>query len=130
MLFLFACHHGTAASDAAAAAAGSAIGAHEALRFSGTEPFWSGEAADGTLTWHSPEHPDGERIAVTRFDGRNGVGYSGTLGGQPFQLAASAVPCRDGMSGSLYPFAVTVQLGAKTLRGCGWSDRHPSRNPR
>lgn len=98
------------------------VGADEALHFVGTEPFWGGEAKAGSLTWETPENQAGETIAVTRFSGRNGLGLSGTLGGAPFELAASEAPCSDGMSDRTYPFTLTVQAKGETLRGCGWSD--------
>ncbi|OYW43951.1 MAG: hypothetical protein B7Z33_14035 [Sphingomonadales bacterium 12-68-11] len=98
------------------------IGADEALHVLGTEPFWGGEAKGGSLSWETPENPAGQTIAVTRFAGRGGLGLSGTLGGAPFELAASEAECSDGMSDRTYPFTVTVQANGQTLRGCGWSD--------
>ena len=124
LLLLAGCRAGDK-GDPVARAAAPAIGPHEVLNVAGTEPFWSGEIVGTTMTWHSTGRPAGARIAVIRFAGRNGVGFSGTLEAQPFELAASQAPCTDGMSQRMYPFAVTVQLGGKVLRGCGWTQAHP-----
>ena len=67
----------------------SGIGASEALHFTGTEPFWGGSASGTTLTWKTPERPDGVTIRVTRFAGRGGLGLTGTLDGAPFDMAVS-----------------------------------------
>jgi uncharacterized membrane protein len=107
----------------------SAIGVSETLHFTGTEPFWGGEAIGNALTWKTPENQAGTQIPVTRFAGRNGMGLSGTLGGQPFEMAVSEAPCSDGMSDRGYPFTVTVRTGGKSLRGCGWTDQHPPTGP-
>lgn len=111
--------------DPVAMAGGAGLGPHEVLHFTGTEPFWSGDVTGGSLTWRTAENQAGTRIPVTRFAGRNGVGFSGALAGQPFVLAASEVPCNDGMSDKRYPLTVTVERGEQTLRGCGWSEGQP-----
>lgn len=100
----------------------SAIGAEETIRLTGTEPFWGGKIADGTLTWTTPENIDGEQIAVARFAGRGGVSFSGVLGGATLDLAITPNPCSDGMSDRTYPYTVTVQLGERQLNGCAWSE--------
>jgi uncharacterized membrane protein len=132
---LAGCHSGSSGDAAkmpggAGTAPWSAIGPNETLHFTGTEPFWGGEARAGSLTWQTPENQAGTRIAVTRFAGRNGMGLSGTLGGQPFEMAVSEAACSDGMSDRSYPFTVTVEMGGKTLRGCGWTDAHPASGPK
>ena len=50
-------------------AAYSGIGPEETIHFTGTEPFWGGEASGGTLTYSTPENIDGTTIAVERFAG-------------------------------------------------------------
>ncbi|MEO6152859.1 MAG: hypothetical protein ABIT09_03705 [Croceibacterium sp.] len=102
----------------------------DTLRFSGTEPFWGGQAEGGSLTWQTPDDQSGTTIPVTRFAGRNGLGLSGTLAGAAFEMAVSEAPCSDGMSDRRYPFTVTVRRGGETLRGCGWSERHPYSGPK
>lgn len=106
-----------------------AIRADEVLRFTGTEPFWGGEARAAQLTWTTPERPEGVTIAVSRFAGRGGLSFSGTLDGAPLLLAATPARCSDGMSDRTYPFAVTVQAGGRELKGCGWTDRQPFTGP-
>ena len=106
-----------------------AIAADDVLRFTGTEPFWGGEARAAQMTWTTPERPEGVTIAVSRFAGRGGLSFSGTLDGAPLLLAATPARCSDGMSDRTYPFAVTVQVGEQTLRGCGWTDRQPFTGP-
>ena len=50
------------------------IAAGETIRFTGTEPFWGGETQGGSLTYSTPEDPDGTTIAVSRFAGNSGIG--------------------------------------------------------
>ncbi len=45
--------------------ASSGIRADETVRFTGTEPFWGGQVAGPTLTYSTPEDPDGTPIAVS-----------------------------------------------------------------
>ena len=100
------------------------IAPDEVLHVTGTEPFWGGEISGTTLTWTTPEDSAGQTATVTRFAGRGGLSFSGTLGGQGLDMAVSPATCSDGMSDRTYPFGVTVQLGQQTLSGCGWTDRH------
>ena len=100
-----------------------AIAQDEVIRFAGTEPFWGGEIAGSSLRWSTPDNIDGESIAVTRFAGRGGLSFTGTLQGGQLDMAITPAPCSDGMSDRTYPFAVTVQLGEQQLSGCGWTDR-------
>ena len=97
----------------------------ERLRFTGTEPFWGGHVAGGTLVYSTPENQDGAAIAVERFAGRGGVSWTGTLDGAPLVLAASDQPCSDGMSDRTYPFTVTLEVRGETRAGCGWTAARP-----
>jgi len=103
----------------------SEIAVDETLHFTGTEPFWGGEVTGQQLTFNTPEKPDGQTIAVSRFAGRGGLSYSGTLDGTAFTMAVTTGTCSDGMSDRSYPFVVTLQLGDTMRTGCGWSDKHP-----
>jgi len=107
----------------------SEVAADETLRFTGTEPFWGGEVTGETLTYKTPERPDGQAIAVSRFAGRGGLSYSGTLDGAAFTMAVTTGTCSDGMSDRSYPFVVTLQLGDAMRTGCAWSDKHPFEGP-
>lgn len=93
----------------------------ERLRFTGTEPFWGGHVAGGTLVYSTPENQEGTAIAVERFAGRGGVSWTGTLDDAPFVLAASEQPCSDGMSDRTYPFTLTLEVRGETRAGCGWT---------
>jgi uncharacterized membrane protein len=97
----------------------------ERLRFTGTEPFWGGEVSGGTLIYTTPEDQAGQGIEVSRFAGRGGLSFSGTLDGAPFVLAVTDLACSDGMSDRTYPFTVTLQLRGEMRNGCGWSEARP-----
>ena len=99
-----------------------AIGEDETIRLIGTEPFWGGEVAGDRLTWSTPENIDGQQVSVTRFAGRGGLSFSGTLDGRQIDIAVTPGTCSDGMSDRTYPYVVTVTLGSEQLNGCGWSD--------
>ncbi len=101
------------------------ISAGETVRFTGTEPFWGGEVTGGMLTYSTPENIAGERFAVSRFAGLNGVSWSGRLGGAPFDLAVTEGRCSDGMSDRTYPFAATLSVRGETRRGCAWTAARP-----
>lgn len=106
-----------------------AIGADETVRFVGTEPFWGGEATGGTLVYSTVENQDGFEIAVDRFAGNNGLGYSGMLEGQRFDMAITPGECSDGMSDRTFPFTVTLKIGEEQRNGCAWTDRTPFTGP-
>lgn len=105
------------------------IGADEVVHFTGTEPFWGGQVMETTLTYSTPEAPDGTAIEVSRFAGRGGVAFSGVLEGAPFELTVSEASCSDGMSDRSYPFAATLKVGTETRRGCAWTDARPFSGP-
>lgn len=118
-------HGATGATRDKPGPAFAAIAPEERLHFTGTEPFWGGEAKDGKLRYSTPENPQGTEIAVSRFAGNNGLSFSGTLGGQGFDMAVTQAPCSDGMSDRTYPFTVSLRLGAEVRQGCGWTERQP-----
>ena len=101
------------------------IATSETVHFLGTEPFWGGQVAGGTLRWETPENPKGEDVTVTRLAGRGGLSYSGVLGGKAFTLAVSPGQCSDGMSDRSFPFLVMVRIGEAVREGCGWTDKQP-----
>jgi uncharacterized membrane protein len=100
-----------------------AISAMDTLHFVGTEPFWNGQARGTSLTYATPAQPQGTAITVRRFGGRNGLGLSGTLEGQTFDLTVTPGTCSDGMSERRFPFAVMLKIGEEVQQGCGWTDR-------
>lgn len=102
----------------------SGIGADEVVHFTGTEPFWGGQSQGGSLTYTTPDDPQGITIAVERFAGRGGLALSGKQGDKAFDMMVTPGECSDGMSGRTYPFTVTLQIAELMLNGCGWSDRN------
>ncbi len=130
-LALAACHsgHGQMPGDGEQRTPYAGIAPDELLHLAGNEPFWGGQVQGGTLTYVTPEHIDGVRVAATRFAGRNGISWSGKLEGADFMMAVTPGTCSDGMSDRAYPFSVTLQIGAETRNGCAWSDRHPYSGP-
>jgi uncharacterized membrane protein len=109
--------------DAADGQPFNAIGDGEVIRFAGTEPFWGGDITGNALRWTTLDNTAGETITVTRFAGRGGLSFTGTLQGAPFDLAVTPATCSDGMSDRTYPYAVTVAWADQQLSGCGWTDR-------
>lgn len=104
-----------------------AIAVQETIRFLGTEPFWNGEVTNGRLRYATPEDAAGRTIAVGRFQGNNGLAFSGTLGGRAFDLAITPGACSDGMSDRRFPYTATLKLGDEQRSGCAWTDRQPYR---
>ena len=122
-------HSGQVPGDANSSQPYGGIAESEVLRLVGTEPFWGGQIAGGTLTYTTPENERGAAIAVRRFAGRNGLSFSGALDGKPVDLSVTPGACSDGMSDRSFPFTVTLQLGAEMRQGCAWSDVHPFTGP-
>jgi uncharacterized membrane protein len=125
VMLLAACNHGTGATDATGAngakpGAYAGLGERETLRFTGTEPFWGGSVTGTALTYTTPENPQGTAIPVRRFAGNNGLAFTGTLGGAPFDMAVAEAACSDGMSDRRYRFTVTLKIADEVRRGCGW----------
>lgn len=111
--------------DPAAATTFAQIGPDEAISLVGTEPFWGGTVARGNFLYTTPEVEAGETIAVRRFAGNNGLGFSGTLRGTSVDLAITPGNCSDGMSDRTFPFVATLRIGAEQRSGCAWTARHP-----
>lgn len=97
----------------------------EAVHFTGTEPFWGGEVSRTELTYKTPEKPEGETITISRFAGRGGLSFSGTLPEGAMTLAVTPGKCSDGMSDRSYPFVATLQIGSEVRQGCAWTGRQP-----
>lgn len=106
-----------------------AIGVDETIRLTGTEPFWGGTIAAGALTYTTPENQAGDTLAVRRFAGNNGLGFSGTLQGNALDLTITPGACSDGMSDRSYPFTATLRIGEEQRSGCAWTDRRPFTGP-
>lgn len=110
----------------------------DVVHFVGTEPFWSGKVNGSTFRYETPENttvkspdePKGEEIAVTRFAGRNGLSFTGTLDDKDFVAAVTPGECSDGMSDRKYPFTAMLQVRGENRLGCAWTDEHPSTSPK
>ena len=44
--------------------------------------------------------------------------YTGSIGGKPLELEVTRETCSDGMSDTVYPFAVIRRIGPDIQRGC------------
>ena len=88
----------------------------------GAEPFWAAKVAGERLTYSTPENQASQPIAATRTERGDSVEIAATLAGTSLILTVSAGPCSDGMSDTVYPFAVRRQLGSDEQRGCARSD--------
>lgn len=102
-----------------------AVAPEETVTLVGTEPFWNLTVEGGEGVWTTPENQPGTRLTLTRFAGNGGLGFTGTLKGQPFTATLTPGECSDGMSDRRFPFVATIALGEETLRGCGYTDRQP-----
>lgn len=103
----------------------SGIAPQETVHAIGTEPFWNAEAGPKGLTYLTAEDRKGETVAMTRFAGRGGVSFSGTLAAGPATLAVTPGECSDGMSDARYPLTVTLRIRDEIRQGCGWTARQP-----
>lgn len=106
-----------------------AIAVDETVQFTGTEPFWGGEIEGGVARYTTPEDPDGTSFPVERFAGLNGVGFSGKMEGQTFDLTITPGNCSDGMSDRSYPFTATLMVGGELREGCAWTERQQYTGP-
>jgi uncharacterized membrane protein len=104
------------------------------VHFVGTEPFWGGEVRGSTFHYTTPQNSAsasrGEEIAVTRFAGRNGLSFTGTLDDKDFVAAVTPSECSDGMSDRKYPFTAMLQVRGENHLGCAWTDEHPAFAPK
>ena len=110
----------------------SGIGEGEVIEVSGTEPFWAMtiDQSEGAAAYSTPENIDGERFAIARFAGNNGLGFTGTLeGGDPVTVTITPGECRDGMSDFTYPFTATAEIGGRDLKGCAFTDSQGREGP-
>lgn len=102
-----------------------AVSPQEAVTMAGTEPFWSLKITGAQALWTTPDNQPGTRLAVTRFAGNNGLGFSGTLDGKALTATLTPGNCSDGMSDRSFPYVATIALDGATLRGCGFTDSQP-----
>ena len=109
----------------------------ETITLSGTEPFWGvtidpqddGSYRANVTILGGAEEPSAQPVAVERFAGNNGLGFSGDFEGAPMIIAITPGECSDGMSDRTYPFVATVQMGDASLKGCGYTSATPFAGP-
>ncbi|HEX8625571.1 MAG TPA: hypothetical protein VF782_10890 [Allosphingosinicella sp.] len=90
-----------------------------ALRALGTEPFWNARIEGRCVTYSHPEDQKGTRIWTRYTPARGGGTWSGSLGGQRFELRIRPGPgCSDGMSDRRYPLAAELIVGGEQRQGC------------
>lgn len=93
----------------------------------GTEPFWRLEVGSEAAEFATPE---GTRILEMQPIEQDPEGWvlQGTDpdAGNVF-VSMITLPCRNAMSGAYSHLTVEVQMGERTLRGCGWLG--PSADP-
>jgi len=101
------------------------VKSEEVVTLLGTEPFWNLRIESGEGVWTTPDKQPGTRLALRRFAGNNGLGFTGTLDGKPFTAALTPGQCSDGMSDRRFPFVATIALGGETFEGCGYTTSQP-----
>jgi uncharacterized membrane protein len=87
-------------------------------RASGTEPFWAMTVSERELrvTWPEPEPSITTSYTIEqRSDGR-------TYKGKSLTATVTIKTCSDGMSDRIYPHTVKLELGERTLNGCGYPE--------
>ena len=106
-----------------------AVAPEEAVTMLGTEPFWNLAVTGAEGLWSTPDNQPGTKIAIRRFAGNGGLGFSGEVDGKPLTATLTPGQCSDGMSDRTFPFVATIALGGETLRGCGYTDSQPFTGP-
>lgn len=106
-----------------------AVAPQEAVTMLGTEPFWNLAVQGEEGVWTTPDNQPGTKLALKRFAGNGGLGFSGELDGKPLTATLTPGQCSDGMSDRSFPFVATIALGGETLTGCGYTDSQPYTGP-
>lgn len=101
----------------------------ETVSLVGTEPFWGGTVKGDRFVYTTLENEAGSAVAVRRFAGNGGLGFSGTLDGKPLDLAITPGECSDGMSDRRFPYVATLRIAAEQRNGCAYTDRQPFTGP-
>ena len=105
------------------------VAPQEAVTMLGTEPFWNLAVTGEEGVWTTPDNQPGTKLALKRFAGNGGLGFSGELDGKPLTATLTPGQCSDGMSDRSFPFVATIALGEETLTGCGYTDSQPYTGP-
>ncbi|MBS1961268.1 MAG: hypothetical protein JST04_03555 [Bdellovibrionales bacterium] len=93
----------------------------------GTEPFWGVTVDGNTLTYSTPDHPNGEKLAIGSIRTADGMPEGSTT---VFRTKACifrrtttltvirASGCSDGMSDATYSHYVVYDIEGHVLAGC------------
>lgn len=84
----------------------------------GNEPFWAVEVDGTTLTWKTPEMPEGRKLVAERSAHAQGVNFTGKDGDKDFTLDIIGKQCSDGMSDETFEFTASWNYGGNTMTGC------------
>lgn len=84
----------------------------------GNEPFWSIKTSADTLTWKTPENPNGTKLTAQRATSGEGVKYMGKDGDKTFMLEVVGTPCIDTMSGQSFGYSATWVYAGDSNAGC------------
>lgn len=99
------------------------------LKAVGTEPFWSLQIDGGQIAYSTAEEPKNVVGRVARSEAGNVLTLTGTLRDDAMRVRIVPETCSDGMSDLVYPYAVTIQLGAQKLQGCAHPPGLPAKAP-
>ena len=91
----------------------------QVFRAFGTEPFWSVNVEDGTLTYTTPEDQVGVVMEAERRQLVDVVELTGRHDGKPFVLKVITDTCSDGMSDNMYTLVSSFRYGDIDYKGCG-----------
>lgn len=84
----------------------------------GNEPFWSIHVSGSTLTWITPENPQGTQLSAQQVALGDGVRYTGMEGDKAFMLEVVGGACTDTMSGHAFEFSATWVYAGDSNAGC------------
>jgi uncharacterized membrane protein len=85
----------------------------------GSEPFWSAEVTDATLTWRQPDEPKEISLPAPQTqDSEGAVSYTAAGNNHQVELMIEAQACRDAMSGEYFAYAARAKLDGKQFAGC------------
>lgn len=84
----------------------------------GTEPFWSAKIDSDTLTYSTPESPDGVTMPVERSDQSDQTSFTAKLDDKTLVLEVKRETCSDGMSDAVYPMTVALSIDGDPQQGC------------
>lgn len=96
----------------------SGISEDELVRIFDPEGYWQGTVRGNILTLSRRSNGRTIQGQVERFAGNNGLGYSGTLDGRPFDMAVTPGTCGGAEESEAAPYTVTIRWGRERIDGC------------